>query len=508
MINVKINNKKKLITPIVLLLLLVLMLFLLANGCSSSKTSLSPLLLIDVEESTDQNRVRALDPKTLVEVIGKTPIAIGNRQISAMSKDGAKLAIVSWAVKSSKEAELKILDVKKWKIKKSGLKIKGAISKLAFGPDGNSLYWIQASKEKINKEIPKNYQLNGYDIKNKKLKVLTKFKSLFVPDRIHLMNTGKHIVVYGVNISTDKMAKGSPSLSTIDLNSGKALFNIRLSGIKAGLIKITSDKNKPNYKSFKPGLTSFKEKNLMYLVHADSDKVTIVDMIKGTKIDKKITKSRTTMIDSLSNIFVATAQALPSAGGKSTGTTEETKKQDEAEEEISSSVLPIEKRTAVSSDGKYLYIVGNKYTFGKKKGKNVRSRVDSGLQIIDIESMTQVAKVDLPINGVSISPDDRWLLLKHTYGIGSRSKSNGGFYVYDANGREKKAHLQKKFNVNVSGYSPDSKYAYTNYVEGSLGGHNWKRIFRVIDLETQKVGAKREVKGFAGDLFVPEKTAD
>ncbi len=506
MINVKINNKKKLIIPIVLLL--VLTLFLPAAGCSSSKTSLSPLLLIDVNENIDQNQVRALDPKTLVEVIGKTPLTIGNRQISAMSKDGSKLAIVSWAEKSSKEAELKILDVKKWKIKNTGLKIKEAISKLAFGPDGNSLYWIQPSKEMIKKDIPKNYQLNGYNIKNKKVKVLNKFKSLFVPDRIHLMNTGKHIVVYGVNIGTDKMAKGSPSLYTIDLNNGKSLFNIRLSGIKAGLSKITSDTNKPNYKSFKPGLTSFNENNLMYLVHADSDKVTIVDMLKGTKIDKKIMKSKTTMIDSMSNIFVATAQALPSAGSKSTGTTEESKKQGQAEQEISSLVLPIEKRVAASSDGKYLYIVGNKYIFGKKKGKSVRSRVDSGLQIVDIENMIQVAKVDLPINGVSISPDDRWLLFKHTYGVGGRSQSNGGLYVYDTQNREKKAHLQKKFNANVSGFSADSKYAYTNYVKGSLGGHNWKRIIRAIDLETQKVKAKREVEGFAGDLFIPEKTAD
>ncbi len=504
--NVKINNKKKLVIPIALFL--VLTLFLSSTGCSSSKVSLSPLLLIDINENTDQNRVRALNPKTLVEVIGKVPLTIGNRQISTMSKDGSKLAIVSWAKKSSKEAELKILDIEKWKIKKTGLKIKKAISRLAFGPDGNSLYWIQPSKEKIKKEIPKNYQLNRYEIKNKKLKVLTKFKSLFVPDRIHLMNTGKHIVVYGINIGTDKMAKGYPSLYTIDSNNGKVLLNIRLSGIKAGLTKITSDKNRPNYKSFKPGLTSFKEKNLMYLVHADSDKVTIVDMLKGTKTDKNIMKSKTTMIDTISNIFIATAQALPGAGSKSAGTTKESKKQGEAEQEISSLVLPTEKRADASSDGKYLYVVDNKYTFGKKKGKNVRSRVDSALQIIDTESMTQVAKLDLPINGVSISPDDRWLLLKHTYGVGSRSQSNGGFYVYDTQNREKKAHLQKKFNVNVSGFSPDSKYAYTNYVEGSMGGHNWKRILRVIDLETQKVEAKREVKGFAGDLFIPEKTAE
>ena len=231
-------------------------------------------------------------------------------------------------------------------------------------------------------------------------------------------------------------------------------------------------------------------------------------MLKGTKIDKKIMKSKTTMIDSMSNIFVATAQALPSAGSKSTGTTEESKKQGQAEQEISSLVLPIEKRVAASSDGKYLYIVGNKYIFGKKKGKSVRSRVDSGLQIVDIENMIQVAKVDLPINGVSISPDDRWLLFKHTYGVGGRSQSNGGLYVYDTQNREKKAHLQKKFNANVSGFSADSKYAYTNYVKGSLGGHNWKRIIRAIDLETQKVKAKREVEGFAGDLFIPEKTAD
>ena len=498
--NVKTSNKKKLIIPIVALL--VLTFFLTSTGCFSSKASLSPLLLIDVNEGTDQNQVRALDPKTLVEVIGKTPLAIGNRQISAMSKDGSKLAIVSWAEKSSKEAELKILDVKKWKIKNTGLIIKDAIGKLAFGTNGNSLFWIQPSKEMIKKDIPKNYQLNGYDIKNKKLKVLTKFKSLFVPDRIHLMNAGKHIVVYGVNIATDKMAKGSPSLYTIDLNNGKTLLNIRLSGIKAGLRKITNDKNKPNYKSFKPGLSSFDEKNLMYIVHSDSDKVTIVDMLRGTKTDKKIMKSKTTMKDSISNIFVATAQALPGDDSKSTGTTKETKKKSATKQEISSTVLSTEKRAAASSDGRYLYIVG------KKKGKKIKGRVESRLQIVDIESMTQVGKIDLAINGVSISPDDNWLLLKHTYGIGSKSKNNGGLYVYDADSREKKAYLQKKLNVNVSGFSPDSKYAYTNYVEGSMGGHNWKRILRVIDLETQKVEAKREVKGFAGDLFIPKKTAD
>jgi len=497
--NVKMGNKKKPITLIALFL--VLTLFLSTTGCFFSKASLPPLLLIDVNENTEQNRIRALNPKTLIEVVGKAPIVIGKKQISALSDDGSKVAIARWKKANSKEADLLILNVEKWKVEETGQKITEAISRLTFGPDGSTLYWVQpSSKEKI-KDIPKNYELNSYDIKTKKLRVLEKFKSLFIPDRIHLTEDGDHIVIYGLNVEEDRMSKGSPNLITVNTKTGKVVADIKLVGVKAGLSKFAgAKKGEPGYRSYKPGLTSHKDEPLMYIAHSDDDKVTVVDMLKGTVVKKLDIKKKVTMSDSIFSIFEGTALAYQSSAEKAP-------KKADTKADPESAVLPLEKRAVLSSDGNRLYIAGYKYVNKKKKGKNVSKLETDGLKILEASDMSQIASFDLAVNDVRLSPDDRWLLLKHTYNIGAK-KENGGFYIFDTNKQEKVAYLQKKWNVKIDGFSVDSSYAYTSYTEGSMGGHNWKQILRAVDLNTQKLIAKREVKGFFADLLVPKIEAE
>ena len=483
----------------------LLLIISLGTGCFFSKASLAPVLLIDVNEDTDQNRIRPLNPETLIEIAGKAALKIGNKQFSAISDDGSKAAIVSWSKAHSTEAELLLLDVKKWKLEKTGQKIKNAISRLTFSHDGDSLFWIEVvSSETINKQIPKNYKLSSYNIKNKKRRDLQKFESLFIPDRIHLTDDGAHIVVYGLNIKEDRMAKGSPTLVTINTKTGKVVSDIRLKGIKAGLSKVeSSKKGEPAYRSNKPGLTSYNEESLMYIAHSDDDKVTVVDMLKGKILKKLDIKDKITLKDGVLSIFEERAVALPKeSNAKTTGATKTT----EADNE--SSVLPSEKRAALSSDGTRLYLVGYSYKDKKKKGKTERVLETNGLKILDADDMSEIASFDLPVNNIKISPDDRWLLLKHTYGLGAKKKENGGFYIFDTQRQEKVAYLQKKWNVKVEGFSADSRFAYTGFTEGSLGGHNWKKILKVVDLNSQKLVAKREVKGFVGDLFIPQKTAD
>jgi hypothetical protein len=438
------------------------------------------------------------DPGSLADLPGYEPIGFGHHYQYAMSPDGRTLATITWpSGMHNRDGVLHFIDLPSWTEHSTGVTLDDYVNDLVFSPDGKALYWTQPTRRDPAPGLPRDYQLYGlprdyqlyrYEVGRRKLTVVTGFPSSFSLGEMHPLRSGSRLAIYGVPTGANYLADDVPHVRLVDLVTGHLIADVRLDGVTAGQMQIeTAGPDEPPYRFYLPGLAWDLEHDLLYVVHADTDQITVVDLAKGEISRQATIHPRYTLLERLGNWLVPVAAAKGAVPGT-------------------------EKRAVLSPDGTRLYVVGLRSEMTRREDDQEWTwhEVPSGLQVIATGDLAELGQMDLAVSDLALSPDGRWLLLASTQEVtkadGEIERVGRGLYLFDAQQLQEVAHLAPEVEFRLHRFSPDGRYAYVSTSASDWLGDqygNWRVTLHVLELEAGRFVAEREFAGYALDVITP-----
>jgi hypothetical protein len=301
-----------------------------------------------------------------------TPIPLGEAYNYAFAPDGHSLALVS-------DGQLYLIDLPSWKYRTFDMGLDGWLSSV-YSPDGALLAMAGGFSDGA---------LLIVDAKSGEVKAST--QAGFSIRNVKFTADGKAIMVYGPHPAPNSSINvGAPKAALFALSDLSVLWSVDLNGIRDGMFPKKADTPDLYLPGaawfFVPGVAFSPDRDILYLVHGDEDKLTTVDFThrKVSTVDVHV---KTSWLDQLMALTAGVAHAKGMDG-----TTKE---------------------AVISSDGKYLYVVGTTEVVTKQANSINWDVTDTpiGLQVIEVEDGTLVAKIETEANSARLSQDGKYVFL-------------------------------------------------------------------------------------------------
>jgi hypothetical protein len=191
----------------------------------------------------------------------------------------------------------------------------------------------------------------------------------------------------------DKMTAGAPQVLLLDAADLTRRWSAALDAVQDGVFArdgtVTSANiHEPGMASYlSPALVFAPDRDALYIVHADSEKLTTVDFarqaVKTVEVQPKLT-----WFERLLSMTAGVAHAKIGDG--------------------------VTRQAVVSPDGQFLYVAGvNNSTFQDKQGNWQYEQTPLGLEIIETSDGSRVERIESDTTELSISPDGRFLYLRN-----------------------------------------------------------------------------------------------
>ncbi len=307
-----------------------------------------------------------------------TPIALGNPDGYAFAPDGHTLAV-------SSNPQLYLIDLPSWKYRTFVVGLHGSVH---YSPDGGLLALAGGGPDGT---------LRVVDVKSGEVKASAQVG--FSIWSVKFTSDGKAVMVYGPHLASTGVASnaglsvGAPRAALFAASSLSLLWSMELNGVRDGTFpkKADSANTQDIYQpgaawSFQPGIAFAPDRDLLYVVHSDEDKLTTVDF-NARKVRTVDIRPRLSWLDQLMALTAGVAHAKGMDG-----TT---------------------KHAVISPDGKYLYVVGSTEIVTQQPSGNNWDITDTswGLEVIAAGDGALVDKIDTEANSATLSPDGRQLFL-------------------------------------------------------------------------------------------------
>jgi hypothetical protein len=331
----------------------------------------------------------------LVEIPGFQYIDFGHHYTHALSHDSRIMVLITWPNGMDNQGGvLHLVELPAWMDHVTDATFDHFAGTLLFSPNGKKLYWSQPTRTDPAHRLPRDYKLYRYDLDREVRTEVMQFPPSFEPWEMHLLNTGSHLAIYGVLTTLDNLAEGAPHVLLVDLDAGRLAADVRLEEVTTGQMRVdTAGANESPYRMYRPGLAWDLMRSLLYVVHADSDRITVVDLAKGDVRQQADIRPPQSLLERLLGWLATSAQAKAVPG--------------------------TEKWAALDPDGNRLYVVGLHSEMERKDGSQEWAwrQVPLGLQVIATDDLTELQRLDLAVNDLALSPDGRWLLLTGAYDV-------------------------------------------------------------------------------------------
>jgi hypothetical protein len=337
-----------------------------------------------------------------------TPIAFGNYDDYAFAPDGHTLAV-------SSDPQLYLIDLPSWKYRTSVVGLHGSVH---YSPDGRLLALAGGGSDGT---------LQVVDAKSGEVKASTQVG--FSIRNVRFTRDGKAVMVYGPHLASTGVAANAgvsiaaPKAALFAASNLTLLWFVELNGVRDGTFPKKADTaNTPDIyqpgaaRFFQPGIAFAPDRDLLYVVHGDEDKLTTVDFTSRKVITVGI-RPRLSWLDQLMALTAGVAHAKGMDGTI--------------------------KQAVIAPDGIYLYVVGSTETVSQQPNGNNWDITDTslGLEVIAAGDGALVDKVDTEANSATLSPDGRQLFLSGWRQRGSYGYSTPWTDVYDISSRKLVKHL-------------------------------------------------------------------
>jgi hypothetical protein len=351
---------------------------------SDSAVGTIKLLTVTENENGPGLQARPVDPATLASFPGAAPINFGQHYTYAVGPDRKTLAVIIWPSGSDNAGgALHLIDLETWTDTPADLRLDDYVGNLTFGTAGKTLYWTIPAAHDLTQGMPLDYQLYRYDLDSRQLSTVVRLPSSFMPwGQQPILPTGK-LAIFGVPTDSENLAEDAPHVLIVDLARDRITADVRLDGVKAGQFRENLTNATPpargeswQYVTYNPGLAWDLENSLLYIVHADEDKVTVVDLAREAIAQQTRLHPQRSFLEWLSASLTLTAQAK---GGPE-----------------------LQVRAVLSRDGKRLYVFSQDFDM----------MVSRDVYVLDAETLQEHAHVradrtdNLWFDG--FSPDGRY----------------------------------------------------------------------------------------------------
>jgi hypothetical protein len=233
--------------------------------------------------------LRPVDPQTLADLPGYTPIRLETRYRSALSPDAQTLALLMSPPEDTfgppvsegqRSYTLRLLDLARWQEHPTTVIVTGAIGWFGFAADNGRLYWLVSTDSDETAPAQREYTLYRYTPGTAEAELVARLPRGMVGDPwsdLRLLRSGRQLAFY----DWASAANGQPQLRFLDLASGQFVTTLPLAGVRTGTVTSAS-----GTETFVPGLAWDTAHNRLYVAHADADAITTIDLVARTVIQQ------------------------------------------------------------------------------------------------------------------------------------------------------------------------------------------------------------------------------
>jgi DNA-binding beta-propeller fold protein YncE len=342
------------------------------------------LLVTEWRGNSEGNVLFPLDPASGTALPGYTPLSLGSSSYHAFSPDHKTLAVVSFPTETTYHGSLLLIDLSTWKAERFELDLKGWVNSLTFSLDGKRLAIAHGEFK---------HQVTVVDVEKGVITAQREIDSGFV-SRLKFTKNGEALMLYTPSLNPeDRTTAGAPQVLLLNAADLTTRWSAELDGVHDGIFPkddtVTSATIYEPGQAFyiSPGLVFAPDREALYIVHADSNRLTTVDFesreIKTVEVQPKLT-----WFERLLSATAGIAHAKIGDG--------------------------ITREAAISPDGQFLYVVGvNNATFKDEQGNWQMEQTPLGLDILQTSDGSRLNHIETDTTEFSLSPDGRFLYLRN-----------------------------------------------------------------------------------------------
>jgi hypothetical protein len=212
--------------------------------------------------------------------------------------------------------------------------------------------------------------------------------------RMKFTDRGKELMLYTPAINVmNGLSAAPPQAFLLDAADLSPRWSAELKDIRDGIFPtdetVTPDSlyEPGNAVYLSPGMAFAPDRNSLYIVHADSEQLTMVDF-ENQKVETVEIQTKLTWLEQLLSLLAGTAQAKIADGTS--------------------------KQAVISPDGQFLYVIGTKSASFQDQQENWQmSQTMLGLEIIQPNDGSRVERIETDAAELSMSPDGRFLYLRN-----------------------------------------------------------------------------------------------
>ena len=333
-----------------------------------------------------------IDPATGQAITNYEPISLGQSYSYAFSPDRRTLAAVGYVSRQHPNGgSLHLIDLETWEDHVQELRLDAYVNAIDFSPNGDRLAIAYGNNDSqiLVLNVTKPFA---------KSKFATVQASMgFLINKMKFTSDGSGLMVYGYKTenpsSVNQMNPEPPIVMLIDSSDLSVRWNADLEGVRHGILPKDEtndeqvDLTQPgNAVYFFPGLTFGPDSDILYVAHANEDKLTIVafdaQRVSSVEIGPKLS-----WFERLLSLGAGVAHAKVAEG-----TT---------------------RHAVVSPDGQFLYIVGERNELADAENDEWQiNTIPLGLQVVRVEDGSRLGRYDTKASDISISNDGHFLFLQ------------------------------------------------------------------------------------------------
>ena len=333
--------------------------------------------------SSEGNVLFLLDPATGNPLPGYPEIPLGHTFFYALSPDRKTLAVASFPNASTYNGNLFLINLPAWKTRDLGLELSGWVSIMVFSPDGKELAITHGET---------SYKLTMVNLEDRTITAQSPTYSYI--SCLKFSQNGQALMLYRSTTNpVDGFTGGPPQVLLLDAADLTPRWSADLEDVLDGIFPRGRDVTPANYyepgKAFyiSPGLVFAPDRDALYVVHADSDQLTVVDF-ESQHIQTDEIQTKLSWFERLLSMTASIAHAKVGDG--------------------------ITRQATISPDGQFLYVAGgNSMTSQDQHGNWQMEQTPLGLEIIQTRDGSRVEHIDTDTTEVSISPDGRFLYVRN-----------------------------------------------------------------------------------------------
>ncbi|MBX3058872.1 MAG: hypothetical protein KF770_20595 [Anaerolineae bacterium] len=354
-------------------------------------------LLARWDTGTSRYEIRPVDATTGQDVPGYTPLPLAGERTytpqSILSANGRTLAAIETNGETceasgggsacrARATGLRLVDVAIWQGVTANLSGEGWVGPMAFSPDGSRLalaYHHENSSLILLFHAASGIQLGRHF-----------FPYSFRPTLMAFTDDGSLVLAGAAD--GEKRGITPPGPFTVLLLDGVTLaeqWALALPEVVSGswcTAVCDGPHDQQRTESWQPGVVAAPGGRALYIVHANEDKLTTVDLPGRTAHTTAIQPAQT-WLERLLALTAETAVAKSMGDGAY-------------------------KQVALSADGRRLYILGERWqVVTDAQGQPVQQQESLGVQVVDVSDGRLLQTKETPANRLRLTPDGAYLLL-------------------------------------------------------------------------------------------------